>query len=100
MSCNDLSIGAGHVEVFPRAGIVAVGTARPAKLERCLRHSIAPRTVGHVHRVLHRALGEAKSDGYATENMGRPASGRPRCRKARWRYCRRRMRSVEHTSEL
>src|SRR5262245_8032100 len=61
MSCNDLSIGARHVEVLPRAGIVAVGIARPAKLKRCLRHSIAPRTVGHVHRVLHRASGKPRA---------------------------------------
>jgi len=58
-----------------RTGIggIAIQKLQPAHLKTLyadlLRAGLAPRTVGHVHRVLHRALGEAKADRFVKDNV-------------------------------
>jgi integrase len=66
----------GHVR--PRLGNVAIQKLKPVHLSELYATLLregrdgrghAPRTVGHVHRVLHRALGQAKQWGVVKENV-------------------------------
>jgi integrase len=60
-------------QVIPNIGQVPMQKLRPAHLAdlyaRLLKAGLSPRTVGHVHRLLHRALGHAGTWGVAQQNI-------------------------------
>lgn len=58
---------------IPRLGSTRLSRLRPGTLQSLyadkVKHGLAPRTVGHVHRVLHRALRDAVRWGLVTVNV-------------------------------
>ena len=60
-------------QVVPNIGQVPLQKLRPAHLAdlyaKLLKAGLSPRTVGHVHRLLHRALGHAGTWGVAQQNV-------------------------------
>lgn len=62
-----------RVHVTPHIGRVAVQSLTPAHLRKvyaALQESgLGPRTIGHVHRVVHNSLGQAARDGVVARNV-------------------------------
>ena len=60
-------------QVIPNIGQVPLQKLRPVHLAdlyaKLLKAGLSPRTVGHVHRLLHRALGHAGTWGVAQQNV-------------------------------
>jgi integrase len=67
--------------VVPHLGTLPVQKLKPVYLNelyaKLLRDGLAPRTVGHVHRVVHRALGHAARWGVVAQNVASLVSPPP-----------------------
>jgi integrase len=67
-----------ELQIIPHLGTVALQKLRPVQVSKwhgeLLKTGLAPRTVGHAHRVLHRSLERAVALELVSRNVAHPAS--------------------------
>src|SRR6516164_3559421 len=67
-----------ELQIIPHLGTVALQKLRPVQVSKwhgeLLKTGLAPRTVGHAHRVLHRGLERAVALELVSRNVAHPAS--------------------------